>query len=103
MNELVPWVMCQLFGLIAQARRHGTAGNTNPCGVINGTPHGFLFDTKTGRWLIRDYLGRDHETKKRNYHNIHGSMRRPILTFRCKTSSMSGLPWNRQLRAKTFG
>jgi hypothetical protein len=23
-----------------------TAGNTNPCGVINGTPHGFLFDTK---------------------------------------------------------
>jgi len=29
------------------------------------------------RWLIRVYLGRDHETKKRNYHNrtIHGSMR----------------------------
>ena len=27
------------------------------------------------RWLIRVYLGRDHETKKRNYHNrtIHGS------------------------------
>jgi hypothetical protein len=23
-----------------------TAGNTTPCGVINGTPHGFLFDTK---------------------------------------------------------
>jgi len=21
------------------------------------------------RWLIRVYLGRDHETKKRNYHN----------------------------------
>src|SRR4029077_17125999 len=29
------------------------------------------------RWLIRVYLGRDHETKKRNYHNrtIPGSMR----------------------------
>jgi hypothetical protein len=29
------------------------------------------------RWLIPVYLGRDHETKKRNYHNrtIHGSMR----------------------------
>jgi len=29
------------------------------------------------RWLIRVYLGRDHETSKRNYHNrtIHGSMR----------------------------
>jgi len=29
------------------------------------------------RWLIRVYLGRDHETKKRKYHNrtIHGSMR----------------------------
>ena len=28
------------------------------------------------RWLIRVYLGRDHETKKRNYHNrtIHGSL-----------------------------
>ncbi|MGB8115424.1 MAG: hypothetical protein WCF22_16700 [Candidatus Sulfotelmatobacter sp.] len=30
-----------------------------------------------GRWLIRVFLGRDHETKKRNYHNrtIHGPMR----------------------------
>jgi integrase len=29
------------------------------------------------RWLIRVYLGRDSETKKRNYHNrtIHGSLR----------------------------
>ena len=29
------------------------------------------------RWLIRVYLGRDHDTNKRNYHNrtIHGSMR----------------------------
>jgi integrase len=29
------------------------------------------------RWLIRVYLGRDHETKKRKYHNrtIHGSLR----------------------------
>ena len=29
------------------------------------------------RWLIRVYLGRDHETKKRTYHNrtIHGPMR----------------------------
>ncbi len=30
-----------------------------------------------GRWLILVYLGRDHETKKRDYHNrtIRGSMR----------------------------
>ena len=29
------------------------------------------------RWLIRVYLGRDHETKKRNYHNrtVRGSIR----------------------------
>ncbi len=29
------------------------------------------------RWLTRVYLGRDHETNKRNYHNrtIHGSMK----------------------------
>lgn len=29
------------------------------------------------RWLIRVYLGRDHETHKRKYHNrtIHGPMR----------------------------
>jgi hypothetical protein len=29
------------------------------------------------RWLIRVYLGRDHETNKRKYHNrtIHGPMR----------------------------
>jgi integrase len=29
------------------------------------------------RWLVRVYLGRDHQTKKRNYHNqtIRGSMR----------------------------
>ena len=29
------------------------------------------------RWLIRFYLGRDHQTNKRKYHNrtIHGSMR----------------------------
>ena len=29
------------------------------------------------RWLIRGYLGRDHETQKRKYHNrtIHGPMR----------------------------
>jgi integrase len=29
------------------------------------------------RWLIRVYLGRDHETNERNYHNrtIHGPMR----------------------------
>jgi len=29
------------------------------------------------RWLTRVYLGRDHETNKRNYHNrtIHGAMR----------------------------
>jgi hypothetical protein len=36
------------------------------------------------RWLIRVYLGRDHETKKRRYHNrtIHGSMQdaQPYLT-----------------------
>ena len=29
------------------------------------------------RWLIRVYLGRDRETRKRTYHNrtIHGSLR----------------------------
>lgn len=29
------------------------------------------------RWLFRVYLGRDHETNKRNYHNrtIHGPIR----------------------------
>ena len=29
------------------------------------------------RWLIRVYLGRDHETNKRKYHNrtIHGPIR----------------------------
>jgi hypothetical protein len=37
MNELVPWVMCLLFGLIADATAP-TTGNTNPCGVVNGTP-----------------------------------------------------------------
>ena len=36
------------------------------------------------RWLIRVYLGRDHETKKRNYHNrtIRGSMRERLPTIR---------------------
>jgi hypothetical protein len=31
------------------------------------------------RWLIRVYLGRDHETNRRKYHNrtIHGSIREP--------------------------
>jgi hypothetical protein len=29
------------------------------------------------RWLVRVYIGRDHETRKRKYHNrtIHGSLR----------------------------
>jgi integrase len=33
--------------------------------------------SRVRRWLIRVYLGRDHEIKKRNYHNrtIRGSMR----------------------------
>ena len=44
-NEgIVPWVMCLLFRLIAQTAC--TAGNANPCGVINGTPHGFFFDNE---------------------------------------------------------
>jgi hypothetical protein len=44
------------------------------------------------RWLIRVYLGRDHETKKRNYHNrtIHGSMReaRAYLTRKLRERDM---------------
>jgi hypothetical protein len=33
------------------------------------------------RWLIRVYLGRDHETKKHRYHNrtIHGGTRKSTL------------------------
>ncbi len=38
--------MCLLFGLNAQTRRHARLGSRTPCGVISGTPHGFLFDTK---------------------------------------------------------
>jgi len=35
------------------------------------------------RWLIRVYLGRDHQTKKRKYHNrtIHGPMREAQAYF----------------------
>jgi len=38
---------------------------------------GQIIARRDRRWLIRVYLGRDHETNKRNYHNrtIHGSMR----------------------------
>lgn len=38
--------MCLLFGLIAQTRRHAWQRSRTPCGVLNGTPHGFLFDEK---------------------------------------------------------
>jgi hypothetical protein len=31
------------------------------------------------RWLIRVYLGRDHEIKKRNYHNVPCGKRKHIL------------------------
>jgi hypothetical protein len=39
------------------------------------------------RWLIRVYLGRDHETNKRNYHNrtIHGIMREAQIISDKKT------------------
>jgi hypothetical protein len=30
----------------AQTRRHARLGTRTPCGLISGTPHGFLFDTK---------------------------------------------------------
>ena len=39
MKYLVPWVMYLLFGLIAQI--DGTH-EWKPCGVVNGTPHGFF-------------------------------------------------------------
>jgi integrase len=46
------------------------------------------------RWLIRVYLGRDHETKKRNYHNrtIHGSMReaQAYLTRKLRERDLGG-------------
>jgi hypothetical protein len=39
------------------------------------------------RWLVRVYLGRDHETRKRTYHNrtIYGSVRcaQAYLTRNC--------------------
>ena len=44
------------------------------------------------RWLIRVYLGRDHETKKRKYHNrtIHGPMReaRAYLTRKLRERNL---------------
>jgi hypothetical protein len=46
------------------------------------------------RWLIRVCLGRDHETKKRNYHNrtIHGSMReaQAYLTRKLRERDLGG-------------
>ena len=38
---------------------------------------GQIISRGDGRWLIRVYLGRDHQTNKRNYHNrtIHGPIR----------------------------
>ena len=38
--------MCLLFGSNAQTRRHARLGSRTPCGVINRTPHGFLFAIK---------------------------------------------------------
>lgn len=46
------------------------------------------------RWLIRVYLGRDRETKKRNYHNrtIHGRMReaQAYLTRKLRERDLGG-------------
>ena len=46
------------------------------------------------RWLIRVYLGRDHETKKRNYHyrTIHGGMReaQAYLTRKLRERDLGG-------------
>src|SRR5437870_11292004 len=46
------------------------------------------------RWLIRVYLGRDHETQKRKYHNrtIHGPMReaQAYLTRRLRERDLGG-------------
>ena len=46
------------------------------------------------RWLIRVYLGRDHETKKRRYHTrtIHGSMRdaQAYLTRKLRERDLEG-------------
>jgi len=51
----------------------------------------------TQRWLIRVYLGRDHETKKRKYHNrtIHGSMReaQAYLTKIARTRPRPRFDW----------
>jgi len=50
------------------------------------------------KWLIRVYLGRDHETKKRNYHNrtIHGSIlaypERNIARYRKKVQKNGPTP-----------
>jgi hypothetical protein len=45
MKEFARWVWPAVRFQCADATAR-TAGITNPCGVINGTPHGFLFDTK---------------------------------------------------------
>ena len=46
------------------------------------------------RWLIRVYLGRDSETKKRNHHNrtIHGSLRetQAYLTRKLREHDLGG-------------
>jgi len=54
-------------------------------------------------WLIRVYLGRDLETKKRNYHNrtIRGSMReaQAYLTRKLRERDLGrDLEWGRTTR-----
>ena len=47
------------------------------------------------RWLVRVYLGRDHETRKRTYHNrtIYGSLR--LATAR------TGIPHKKVARTRS--
>ena len=50
------------------------------------------------RYLIRVYLGRDHETNKRNYHNrtIHGSMREAQAYLTRKLRERLAAIWKEQ-------
>ena len=58
--------MCQLYAPVACQRRNSLARKV-----------GQIIALGDGGWLIRVYLGRDHETKKRNYYDrtIHGPLR----------------------------
>src|ERR1700746_1226924 len=55
---------------------------------------GQIISRGSRRRAIRGYLGRDHETKKRHYHNrtIHGSMReaQAYLTRKLRERDLGG-------------